>query len=103
MWNAFCFTGVSAWTCVLPRIAVSFFIPTTFFFVLYAALDKSHVDQQSKNNSTCFLDVDYDAFGDQQRASKLSTITVKVRATLHIYIYIYREREREEDCVSIFP
>ena len=62
-------------------------------------MDKSHVDQRSKNNSTCFLDVDYDAFGDQQRASKLSTITVKVRATLHIYIYIYiyieRERERE--------
>ena len=52
-------------------------------------MDKSHVDQRSKNNSTCFLDVDYDAFGDQQRASKLSTITVKVRATLHIYIYIY--------------
>ena len=68
---------------------------------MYAVVDKSHVDQQSKNNSTCFLDVDYDAFGDQQKASKLSTITVKVRATLQIYIYIYIERE--EDCVSIFP
>ena len=79
---------------------MSFLIPTTFFFVLYAVVDKSHVDQRSKNNSTCFLDVDYDAFGDQQRASKLSTITAKVRATLHIYIYIYIyiERGREEDC-----
>ena len=101
MWNAFWLTGISAWTCVPPRNAVSFLIPTTFFFALYAVVDNSHVDQRLKNNSTCFLDVDYDAFGDQQRASKLSTITVKVRATLHIYIY--REREREEDCVSIFP
>ena len=61
-------------------------------------MDNSHVDQRSKNNSTCFLDVDYDAFGDQQRASKLSTITVKVRAMLHIYIYIERERERGRLC-----
>ena len=61
-------------------------------------MDNSHVDQRSKNNSTCFLDVDYDAFGDQQRASKLSTITVKVRAMLHIYIYIYIERERGRLC-----
>ena len=61
---------------------------------MYAVVDKSRVDQRSKNNSTCFLDVDYDAFGDQQRASKLSMITVKVRASLHIYIYREREKKR---------
>ena len=69
---------------------------------MYAVADKSRVDQRSKNNSTCFLDVDYDAFGDQQRASKLSMITVKVRASLHIYIEREREKERERKSVFRF-
>ena len=68
---------------------MSFLIPATFFFVfMYAALDKSHVDQRSRHNSSCFPEVDYDAFGDQQKASKLSMITVKVRVSLHIFVPI---------------
>ena len=44
IYNAFCFTGILAWTYVLLRIAESFLITTTFFFVfMYAALDQSQL------------------------------------------------------------
>ncbi|KAL9956722.1 hypothetical protein ACROYT_G038244 [Oculina patagonica] len=73
--GAFYYSAVSTWTCVSPRIAVSVLIPLVFLFpIMYAILDKSPVEQQSRSIS--FAGVHFDAVDDQQEKKRTRELNI---------------------------
>ena len=72
---AFCFAAVSTWTCVSPRISVSFLIPFVCLLpLMFALLDKSPVKHKSKTIS--FADVHYDALLDQEDRQRTRDLNI---------------------------